>query len=132
MRGKIGDGLYAVGTAVKDAQYMVVGKDDTPLCFFGLRVGKRDDGSAIFVNCKAWRKLAGISRSIGKGDPVLVMGKMENSTGKDGKEYQNLVAEFICNAALMDITPDEEAPEYAANSNGFEELPQGESDELPF
>ena len=59
MQAKLGDGVIVAGTAVNNAEYKRVGDKETPLCSFGLAVGKRKDTTTIFANCKAWRHLAG-------------------------------------------------------------------------
>lgn len=61
--------------------------------------GERVDGSTLFFNVTAWRALAeGIVNALGKGSPVVGVGKWEASDyKKDGEERHSqwIVAEAL-------------------------------------
>ena len=94
MQTKLGESVLVVGKATKDAEYKLVGAKESPVCSFGLNVGKRQDTTTIFVNCKAWYKWAEYAKNICKGDDVLVIGHTE-SREYNGKTYTDLIAEWV-------------------------------------
>lgn len=94
MQTKIGDGVIVAGKATKDAELKIVGDKQSPVCSFSLAVGKRQDTTTIFANCKAWYALAEYASQISKGDSVMVVGKLEERE-YNGKQYTDVVAEWI-------------------------------------
>lgn len=94
MQVKLGDSVLVVGKCTGDAEYKRVGQKDSPIASFSLIVGKRQDTTTIFANCKAWYRLAEYAKHIRKGDHVIVIGQLE-SREYNGKTYTDLVAEWI-------------------------------------
>ena len=119
MQTKLGDSVLVVGKAVKDAEYKLVGAKESPICSFGLNVGKRQDTTTIFVNCKAWYGMAEYAKNICKGDTVIVIGHTE-SREYNGKTYTDLTAEWL-NILSADYVPSASA-EIAPSGKPF---PQG-------
>lgn len=82
----------AAGKLVRDADFMHVGKNDTPLCKFSIPAEEQvnPDGTktTTWINCVAWRDIAQRASGLRKGDPVLVCGKMSSRSyiGRDGDE----------------------------------------------
>jgi hypothetical protein len=107
MQTKLGESVLVVGKCVKDAEYKRVGAKDSPVTSFSLNVGKRQDTTTIFVNCKAWYALAEYSKEIRKGDAVIVIGRTE-SREYNGKTYTDLIAEWI--NFVSDTEPAELSP----------------------
>ena len=103
MQTKLGESVLVVGKAIKDAEYKRVGSKDSPVVSFSLNVGKRQDTTTIFVNCKAWYGLAELSKNISKGDTVIVIGHTE-SREYNGKTYTDLTAEWL-NIVSADYVP---------------------------
>lgn len=103
MQIKLGDYVLVVGKATKDAEFKLVGEKQSPVCSFSLNVGKRQDTTTIFANCKAWYGLAQLSKNINKGDTVIVIGKTE-SREYNGKTYTDLIAEWL-NIVSGDYVP---------------------------
>lgn len=107
MQTKIGEMVIVTGSCTKDAEMRLVGDKQTPMCTFSLAVGKRQDTTTIFVNCKAWRKLAEYAQNIRKGDSVIVVGELETNE-YNGKTYTNLVAEwlnFVGSGSSAELSP---------------------------
>ena len=134
MQIKLGDYVLVVGKATKDAEFKIVGEKQSPVCSFSLNVGKRQDTTTIFVNCKAWYGLAEYAKDICKGDTVIVIGHTE-SREYNGKTYTDLTAEWL-NILSADYVPSisaETAPSGKAYPSGvkFEEVAASEKD-LPF
>ena len=133
MQTKLGEYTLVIGKATKDAEYKLVGDKQSPICSFSLNIGKRQDTTTIFANCKAWYGLAELSQNISKGDTVIVIGKTE-SREYNGKTYTDLVAEWL-NIVSADYVPTSAgvAPNGVPFPAGvkFEELASSESD-LPF
>ena len=129
MQTKLGESVLVVGKCVKDAEYKRVGSKDSPVTSFSLNVGKRQDTTTIFVNCKAWYALAEYSKQICKGDAVIVIGHTE-SREYNGKTYTDLIAEWI--NFVSDTEPAELSPSGVPYPKGavFEETDSKEP--LPF
>lgn len=132
MQTKLGDSVLVVGKCTGDAEYKRVGQKDSPIASFSLIVGKRQDTTPIFANCKAWYRLAEYAKHIRKGDHVIAIGHLE-SREYNGKTYTDLVAEWI-NFVGSDDTPHQElAPNGTPYPAGvtFEE-DKSSGDDLPF
>lgn len=106
MYSKLQDGSFIVcGFVARDAELKTVGEKRSSLCRWSVKAGEKGNGEdkeAIWVNCQAWHDNARYAASVKKGDKVLCIGKIEKNTGTDGKEYKNLVCEFIL---IMEGTP---------------------------
>lgn len=89
----------AAGTVSRDPEYKEVGANGTPLTRFGVRVGSATDPvsgerKGMFVNVVAWRDRAKFAKNIRKDDSVCVIG-VQDVREYDGKEYKDLVADYI-------------------------------------
>ena len=94
MQGNLGDAVSVAGICTKDAELKYVGEKKTPMCTFSLAVGKRQDTTTIFANCKAWRSLAVQASQVHKGDSVFAVGTIEENE-YNGKTYKNLVMDYF-------------------------------------
>ena len=94
MQGNLGDAVSVAGICTKDAELKYVGEKQTPMCTFSLAVGKRQDTTTIFANCKAWRSLAVQASQVHKGDSVFAVGTIEENEYQ-GKTYKNLVMDYF-------------------------------------
>lgn len=132
-QGKIGNMVIATGRATKDAELKYVGSKNSALCDFGLVVGEKEDGSAVFANCKAWWALGEYASRIRKGDNVCVIGKLE-SREYNGKTYTDLVAEWLNVASAEPTQKQELSPSGTPFPAGvtFEEALDSGDGELPF
>ena len=131
MQAEIGEMVIVTGYCTRDAEYRVVGTKGTPLCTFGLAVGKRKDTTTIFANCQAWRKLAEYAAGIQKGDSVIVVGHIEKHE-YNNKEYTNLVADWL-NFVDMENAPANTPPsdDTGGQTSAFSEIDSRDGD-LPF
>lgn len=80
----------AAGVASKDAEFSIVGKNNSSLCKFGIKVddiGGGESRTPVWENCVAWNRIADISKDVKKGDVVFIAGKEETSsyTSRDGE-----------------------------------------------
>ena len=140
MQTKLGESVLVVGKCIKDAEYKRVGAKDSPVTSFALNVGKRQDTTTIFVNCKAWYALAEYSKEIHKGDAVIVIGHTE-SREYNGKTYTDLTAEwinFVSNTEPAELSPSgvpypkgATFTDAAPSKTAFSEIDGGDG-ELPF
>ena len=94
MQVNFGGAVCVAGTCTKDAELKYVGEKKTPMCTFSLAVGKRQDTTTIFANCKAWRSLAVQASQVHKGDAVFAVGEIEENE-YNGKTYKNLVMDYF-------------------------------------
>jgi len=94
MQVNFGGAVCVAGTCTKDAELKYVGDKKTPMCTFGLAIGKRQDTTTIFANCKAWRSLAVNASQIHKGDAVFAVGSIEEHE-YEGKTYTSLVVDYF-------------------------------------
>ena len=94
MQVNFGGAVCVAGTCTKDAELKYVGEKQTPMCTFSLAVGKRQDTTTIFANCKAWRSLAVQASQVHKGDAVFAVGEIEENE-YNGKTYKNLVMDYF-------------------------------------
>jgi len=93
--------LTMSGTLVRDPE-LRFGNSGIPNCTFTLahnnqrydkQAGKWIDADVIFMRCVAWRTLAEqVAESFGKGDDLLVTGKLRNNTWetKEGEKREQL------------------------------------------
>lgn len=100
MYSKLQDGSFIVcGYVARDSELKTVGEKHSSLCRWSVKVGEEVKPSgkkeAKWVNCQAWHDTARSAAPIKKGDTVLCVGRIEKNTGTDGKEYKNLVCEFV-------------------------------------
>lgn len=99
MYSKLQDGSFIIsGYVPRDAELKTVGEKKSSLCRWSVKVGEKKNGDekeAIWTNCQAWHNLARCAAAIKKGDIVLCVGKIEINQGNDGREYKNLVCEFV-------------------------------------
>lgn len=133
MQTKLGDSVLVSGKAIKDAEYKIVGAKESPICSFGLNVGKRQDTTTIFVNCKAWYGLAEYAKNICKGDTVIVIGHTE-SREYNGKTYTDLTADWlnILSADFVQSISAETAPSGKAYPAGVKFEEDNNKEPLPF
>lgn len=117
--------ILVTGTVTKDAQLKYVGEKSTPVCNFSIAAGKREDGSTIYVDIRAWRSLTMCSALARKGDAVCAIGTVEERE-YNGKTYKTLVCEWlnVATAASGKATASE-------SGNSFSELSDSDG-ELPF
>lgn len=94
MQVNFGGAVCVAGTCTKDAELKYVGEKQTPMCTFSLAVGKRQDTTTIFANCKAWRSLAINASQVHKGDAVFAVGSIEEHE-YEGKIYKTLVLDYF-------------------------------------
>lgn len=110
MYSKLQDGNFIVcGYVARNAELKTVGEKHSSLCRWSVKAGEKGDGDdkeAIWVNCQAWHDKARSAAAIQKGDTVLCVGRIEKNTGTDGKEYKNLVCEFV---SIMKAVPKEQS-----------------------
>jgi single-stranded DNA-binding protein len=103
MQGKLQDGSVIIcGILPRDAECRTVGEKGSSLTTFSVKAGERAPlegeryGEAIWVSCKCWHAAARATASLKKGDTVLCVGKIEKYfSEQNGKEYTNLVCEFV-------------------------------------
>jgi single-stranded DNA-binding protein len=122
MQAKIGDSIMIIGNASKDAEFKHVGEKNTPNAKWGVCIGKDQDGKAIFVNCEAWTRLAYVASEIKKGDPVMVVGKI-NSREYNEKTYRTLVADWVQVIGSRSQQPAQAPPPMNLDSEDGEPLP---------
>ncbi|MGN0613723.1 MAG: single-stranded DNA-binding protein [Porcipelethomonas sp.] len=129
MYSKLQDGSFIVcGYVARDSELKTVGEKKSSLCRWSVKVGEKgsgDDKQPIWVNCQAWHDIARYAAAIKKGDTVFCVGKLEKNTGTDGKEYKNLVCEFISVMKkipeVQPVAPDPSSDEIT-DISGFEEI----------
>jgi single-stranded DNA-binding protein len=129
MRAKLGDGVLITGNASKDAELKRVGEKQSPNTKWGVAVGKDAEDKVVFVNCEAWGRLAYKASEIQKGDPVLVIGKLE-SHEYQGKTYHTVVAEFLQHIGKTE-NHTQDKPQGEAQTVGMMPL-LTDDDDLPF
>lgn len=111
MYSKLQDGSFIVcGYVARDSELKTVGEKHSSLCRWSVKVGEEVKPSgkkeAKWTNCQAWHDIARYAATIKKGDTVLCVGRLEKSIGSDGKEYKNLVCEFV---SVMKAVPKEQS-----------------------
>lgn len=124
------NGYYlATGTVTKDAEPKYVGEKKSALTTLSFAAGKRQDGSTIFVDCKAWRELAKYLSLAAKGDAVCVVGPIEKRE-YNGKTYSTLVCEWA-NIAIATAAESAAPMPGVSSANMFGDLSDADG-ELPF
>lgn len=109
-----GDWLFS-GYISKNAAVKTVGEKNTPVCEFSVNCGKKDNGDAIFINCKAWRDLAGVFSELMKGDSFCGIGR-EKKREYNGKTYTDIELEWGNSPMLCGgpAEPEQAAPKPAS------------------
>lgn len=133
---KLGKDLFGVAGDVSRSAELKNTRGGNVLCSFSVFAGKREDGSKIYISCKAWGPLAGYCSDLQKGDPVFCVGRTEQRE-YDGKTYTDLILDW-CNSPMLATAA--EAPPLPAASTAssealsveFEEVDDEDSGELPF
>lgn len=97
MQTKFNDGSVMIcGFVPNDAELRRVGEKNTPRTTFGVKVGERPDGTAVWANCQCWGNMALYAAQIVKGDSVLAVGTLSTyQSVKNGKTYTNLECEYV-------------------------------------
>lgn len=95
--------VLLVGAAGKDAELKHVGDKNTPVCKFSLAVGKDEEDKTVWADCDAWQKLSSYAAGIKKSDIVLAIGTIK-SREYNGKTYNTLECDFVCNPAAFGIS----------------------------
>jgi hypothetical protein len=104
MQLKLGEYVWIVGAAGKDAELKHVGEKNTVVANFSLAIGKDAEGKTRWAECAAWQKLSSYAAGIKKGDIVLAIGTIKSSKSEsNGKIYNTLDCEFVCNPAEAGI-----------------------------
>lgn len=111
MQTQFNDGSVMIcGYVPNDAEVRRVGEKNTLRATFGVKVGERPDGEAIWADCQCWGSVANYAAQIVKGDIVLAIGTLSTYTSeKNGKTYTNLKCEYVAiqpKAAAPAPTPD--------------------------
>ena len=136
MQVNFGGAVCVAGTCTKDAELKYVGEKKTPMCTFSLAVGKRQDTTTIFANCKAWRSLAVQASQVHKGDSVFAVGEIEENE-YNGKTYKNLVMDYFGIQPKVEYSGGEQVHSEsdirnALSDGGFTENPAAGGGNLPF
>lgn len=135
MYSKLQDGSFIVcGYVAKNSELKTVGEKQSSLCRWSVKAGEVQSGeskSPVWVSCQAWHETARCASVIQKGDTVLCVGKLEKYTGNDGKEYKNLVCEFVSVMKSMPKEP-ETSPVISPESIDLSEFEVLSDDEVPF
>lgn len=121
--------IIATGFLPRDAELRTVGAKGSSLCTFSLKVdetGENGEKEAKWLKCKCWHRLARTAALLEKGDLVLVAGKLEQYTGKDGKTYTNLVCEMVLPQQY------EELPSDCGDISDSDDFQQTYNDDVPF
>lgn len=134
MQTKFKDGSVMVcGGCSKDAELQLVGEKQSRKCTVGVAVGRSSTEfdqngrpKTIWCNVVAWHGLASILSMAKKGDPVLVIGKINNRE-YNGKTYTDLEAEYVSVASVSAVANNPAIPAQDLN------LEEAEDDgQLPF
>ena len=74
MQVSLGAGSYMIqGTSTKDAEFKITGGKNTRIATFSLAVGKNQDSTTKYANCKAFGRLADYAAHIRKGVSVAAI-----------------------------------------------------------
>lgn len=97
MQTKFNDGSVMIcGYVPSDAEVRRVGDKNTLRASFGVKVGERPDGTAVWANCQCWGSMASYAAQIVKGDSVLAIGTLSSYTSQqNGKTYTNLNCDYV-------------------------------------
>jgi single-stranded DNA-binding protein len=135
MQCKLADGSVMVsGILPKDADYRTVGEKNSSFTTFGVKCGeKKIEGEekpiAIWCNCKCWHEVAKAAKNFKKFDHVLCIGKIEINKSDDGKEYKNLVCEFVIKMPNAEAVQTQAS---TASNNIPEDFEELSDDGVPF
>ena len=125
MQGKIGNAVIVTGRAGRDATLKTVGDRGTKIADWSILADKREDDTAVFVNCKAFYELAEYAAQIRKGDAVLAVGRIEERE-YNGKTYKDVVCDFVSVSSAAN------APAQYEGGSGFAPMDGGGDSDLPF
>lgn len=130
MQAKFKDGsVMVVGGCSKDAELEYVGQDGKRVCKVGLAVGKKDDGSTIWVNVQAWHDVASCLATARKGVQVLAIGHLRERE-YNGKTYTDLVADYV--SMCPPTTSKTSSPSHEPSPADFAEMVAEVDGDLPF
>lgn len=87
-------GVLIAGNATRDAEYKLVGSKQSPMCKFGMAIGRDAEDKPIYANVKAWRALAEYAAGITKGTPVMVAGHIVERE-YNGETYREVEADYL-------------------------------------
>ncbi len=129
---KLKDGsCMAAGTVTRDAEMKHVGEKNRAVTSFSIAAGKRQDTTTIYVNVKAWGRLAEYAQGIRKGDAVCAVGRIEERE-YNGKTYSDLVCDWLnCPTMTSGKAAPAPAPAAQTRADGFSDLEDDDGD-LPF
>jgi hypothetical protein len=130
MQIKIGEYVFIIGAAGKDAEFKHVGEKNTALTSFSLAVGKDAEGITKWAECAAWQKVSSMASGIKKGDIVLAIGTIKTRE-YEGKTYNTLNCEFVSNPAAVSGVNEILGNIKQADSDDFVEIGMSDS-QLPF
>jgi hypothetical protein len=134
MQVKFSNGnVMVTGNVTKEPELKYVGEKHRAVVGFSIAAGKREDGTTIFINLKAWGRLAEYASVAKKGDAVCAIGRVE-SREYNGKTYSDLVCDWLNIAGAVANNayapkPQEYPPAIDAN---FTELDDMDDGSLPF
>lgn len=110
MQTKFSDGSIGIcGVLPRDAEFKQVGKNNTDLCRFSVKVGERSTGGdkpeAVWCSCVCWGQLARDVQGLKKLDTVFAVGKIqkEEYTAKDGSQKEQTT--LVCEAVFRGMLP---------------------------
>lgn len=121
MQTKFNDGSVMIsGFLGKDAEYRQVGKKNSSLTTFSVKVGERD-GEAVWVGCQCWHSTARACVRLKKFDVVLCIGHIKKYTKNDGTQGACLECEGVfIQPPAQEIQNAQ--PNTAQGIDGYEEL----------
>lgn len=130
--------LFLMGRLTRDPEIRVTqGENALTIASFSLAVDRRyqknGEKETDFFSCKAFGKLADfVDRYLKQGTKIVLSGRVENNnyTNKKGEKVYNVVViaeeiEFAESKGAADKQPN-------VSDDGFMNIPEGISDELPF
>lgn len=130
--------LFLMGRLTRDPEIRVTqGENALTIASFSLAVDRRyqknGEKETDFFSCKAFGKLADfVDRYLKQGTKIVLSGRVENNnyTNKKGEKVYSVVViaeeiEFAESKGAADKQPN-------VSDDGFMNIPEGISDELPF
>ena len=131
---KKGQECFISGLVSRDAE-MRSTQTGKILAAFAVAAGKHDDGSTMFVNCKAWQELGAYCKDLQKGDSFAGTGRIETSE-YNGKSRTELILNWAHSPMLASSSEAPAIPQPAAKQAdsfgpSFTETDDDE-DSLPF
>lgn len=127
MQTKFKDGSVMISGGITRIEQKKVGEKETSLADIGVAIGKREDGSAIYANVKAWARLAEATKNAQTGDSICVIGRIETRE-YNGKTYTDVIAEWLNASSVATFT----APKATPPTTGAFIEDDEEDEELPF